>query len=229
MGRSRRKRVNLIVQGGVMAAGLLLTGACVLLRRILLTDMWGDQGNGMYGAACGMYTAAWLLAAYGLPIVIPYLLKPRLKQGQYKSAGKIMQAALLYATVMGIALGAALLFGGSFFAGTVLREPLSVLALQILAFSLLFSAWNGVLRGFFLGNGAGFPVMLSMILEQLIILGAGLPLAHKLEAYGEKVGALLQNEEYDYSFAGAGLPGGVFEGAALSPTLLQCLNLASLS
>lgn len=225
--RNSKKQANLIVQGGIMAVAFLLSGVCTLLRQVPLTAMWGDAGNSMYAAAYDMFLIAWLVSAYGIPAVMSYLFKPRLKQGQYKNAGKVMQAVFLYASISGIVLGISLFFGSAFLVKVIFLEPLSELALQILAASLLFTAWNGVLRGFFLGNGAAFPVAASLLLEQLIILAAGFPLASAGEAYGRKVGALLKNESFSISFAAAGFAGGIFAGAALSFLFLLFLYLAT--
>ena len=85
MGKRRNggKGGNLIVQGGMMAVTALLVNACMVFRQIPLTGIWGDEGNGIFAAAYGVYTAVWLLSAYGLPAAISGLLKSRIKKGDY--------------------------------------------------------------------------------------------------------------------------------------------------
>ena len=59
--RNSKKQRNLIAQGGMMAVMSLLVSACLVLRRIPLTMIWGDEGNGIYGAAYALFTLCWLL------------------------------------------------------------------------------------------------------------------------------------------------------------------------
>lgn len=225
--RRNQKGVNLILQGGVMAVALLAAYLCLCLRQIPLTNIWGDEGNSMYSAAFGLFSAAWLITSYAVPYTLSSLLKPRLRQGQYKNAGKVMRTAFLYATISGAGIGAAGFFGSAYLAETVMREPLSALALRIFSAVVLVSAWNGVLRGFFLGNGAVFPVAVSLLAEQVVSLAAGFPLALAFQKYGVRVGALLQNEAFGASFAAAGFSAGVAAGAALSFLFLLMLYLAT--
>ncbi|WWR14611.1 polysaccharide biosynthesis C-terminal domain-containing protein [Lachnospiraceae bacterium JLR.KK008] len=214
--KNRKKQANLIAQGGIMAVAFLLANACILFRRIPLTAILGDQGNSIYAAAFGVFSFACLIAAYGLPIAVSALLKVRLKQGQYKSVGKVMRIAFLYATVVGSGLGVLLFFAGTLIAEYVMLEPLAALPLQALSVAVPIAAWNGVVRGFFMGSGARFPVVFSVLLEQGVTLGVGFPLSEYLRRYGQKVGALLQNETAALSYAILGFAGGVALGIALS-------------
>ena len=225
--RKSKKGANLILQGGVMAVALFVVHLCICLRQIPLTNIWGDEGNSMYSAAFGLFSIAWLITSYAVPYTISFLLKPRLKQGQYKNAGKVIQAAFLYATILGAGIGAAVFFGSTYLAETVMLEPLSALSLQIFSIAILASAWSSVLRGFFLGNGASFPVALSLLVEQIVSLAAGFPLALACQKYGGKVGSLLQNESFSSSFAAAGFSAGIAAGAVLSFLLLLLLYLAT--
>lgn len=228
MGRGNsRKGANLIMQGGIMAMALLMTSACIWLRQIPLTSIWGDEGNSIYSAAFSLFSFACLITSYAVPSTLAYLLKPRIRQGQYKNAGKMIQTAFLYATITGAGIGISLFFGSVYLMERILLEPLAALSLQLLAPVVLLAAWNSVLRGFFLGNGAVFPVALSMLAEQLIALAAGFPLASVLQKYGAKVGDLLQNEAFSSSFASAGFAGGILVGTAISFLFLLLLYLIS--
>lgn len=229
MGKRRNggKGGNLIVQGGMMAVTALLVNACMVFRQIPLTGIWGDEGNGIFAAAYGVYTAVWLLSAYGLPAAISGLLKSRIKKGDYRSAGMIMQTAFLYACITGIGLGAALFFGSVYVTQRILAEPLAALPLQILSLAVIFSAWNGLLRGYFFGNGAGFPVMISMITEQIVTLVSAFFLVPLGQQRGELVGSLLQNELFSRSFAVMGFTAGILVGTAAAFLFLLPVYLLS--
>lgn len=210
-----------------MAVAVLFANACIILRQIPLTVMWGDEGNSIYSSAYGIFLLAWLVSSYGLPVAMSDLLKPRLQQRQYKNAGKVMQTVFLYGTVTSAVLGAGMFFGSGWLTEYVMQERLSALPLQILSVALIFTAWNGVLRGFFIGNGAGFPVVISIVLEQIVTLAAGIPTAHMLEERGAKVGALLQNDAFTQSFAVQGFCCGILAGAVCAFVPLLFIYLTS--
>ena len=225
--RSSRKQANLIVQGGVMAVTSLLVNACVLFCRIPLTVLWGDEGNGIYAAAYGGFFVFWLVSAYAVPVAVSGLLKSRLKRGQNQGAGMVIKIAFLYAAIVGLALSALLFLGSDYIAAHILPEPLAVLPIRVLSPALLFMSLSSVLRGFFLGSGAGFPVMLSFILEQVGAASGGILLAHIQEGYGIMVGALLQNESFSRSYAVMGFAGGISAGSLLAFLFLLGIYLLS--
>ena len=225
--RSSRKQANLIVQGGVMAVTSLLVNACVLFCRIPLTVLWGDEGNGIYAAAYGGFFVFWLVSAYAVPVAVSGLLKSRLKRGQNQGAGMVIKIAFLYAAIVGLALSALLFLGSDYIAAHILPEPLAVLPIRVLSPALLFMSLSSVLRGFFLGSGAGFPVMLSFILEQVGAVSGGILLAHIQEGYGIMVGALLQNESFSRSYAVMGFAGGISAGSLLAFLFLLGIYLLS--
>ncbi len=224
-----KKQTNLIAQGGIAAIMFLFLNACVLLRRIPLTAVWGDKGNSIYASSYGIFYFVCLFSSYGLPGILLQLIRHRLKQGQYKIAGQIIRTVFFYATITGAALTVLLLFGAAYLTEHIMLEPLAVLPLQVLAGAVLLSAWNGVLRGYFLGNGAGFPVLVSMAVEQMILLAVGFPLSNMRGKYGVKAGALLQNEDFRLSFLVEGFAGGILAGTAASFLLLLSVYLVSYS
>jgi len=226
---NKKKSANLIMQGGIMALVCLVVHLCFLIRHIPLTNMWGDEGNGIFSTAYGVFLFAWLLTGYGLPKAVSYLIKPRLKQGQYKNASKVMQASFAYATILGGILTASLFCGAPIIADYIVLEPMAVLTIRIFSFVVLISAWNGVLRGFFMGNGAAFPVVISLLLEHMIIIVSGLIFAGKFREYGTKVSALLRNESFTNAFASGGFAAGILTGTMVAFLFLLVIFLMSSS
>lgn len=215
------------MQGGGMTIFFFVVNLICVLRNIPMTMLWGDEGNSMYSSAYGIFSFVWLISSYGLPTAVSYLRRLRLKQGQYKNAAGITRTAFLYATLVGGGAGLSLFFGSRYLMEEIMMEPLCVLTLQILSGVVLLSAWNGVLRGFFLGNGAGFPVVLSMLAEQVTVLLVGITAANMLSQYGKRVGALLQNAAFEQSFAAAGFAAGIAAGSLLSFAFLFFLYMMS--
>ena len=49
--RGKKIRNGIVIQGGILAAAGLIARAIGIIRRIPLTNIIGDIGNGFYGAA----------------------------------------------------------------------------------------------------------------------------------------------------------------------------------
>lgn len=72
--------------------------------------------------------------------------------------------------------------------------------MKILAVNLIFASVLGLYRGFFQGMGTMVPTALSRFLEEVLCLIVMLVAAGKMGEYGSKVGALLQNPNYEQAF-----------------------------
>lgn len=218
MGNKQRKRKsNFILQGGVLAVAGIIVRMIGLLRRIPLTNIIGDDGNGYYSVAYEIYSIILLISSYSLPLAVSKLVSARVSKGQYKSANRMLKGALLFALVVGGASCFLVLAFAEVLAGKVMLEPMSTLALEVLAPTLLIVAVMGVYRGYFQGLRTMIPTAFSQVLEQVVLVAVSLSAASLMYRHGEKVAALLQNEQYApaYGAAGGTLGCGVGAFAAL--------------
>ena len=61
---------SLLVQGSILAIAGLLTKLLGFLYRIPMANMLGEQGNGIYSVAFGIYNIALTLSSYSLPAAV---------------------------------------------------------------------------------------------------------------------------------------------------------------
>lgn len=148
-----------------------------LLYRNPLAAVIGSVGLGYYGYASNVYTILLLISSYSIPMAISKLVSERLVLKQYKNAYMVFKGALLYAGIVGTVAG-----GIAFFGGKLLLPPNqseALLALRVLAPTILLSAVLGVLRGYFQAYNTMIPTAISQIMEQVVnavvsVLGAWL-------------------------------------------------------
>lgn len=207
------KQANFIVQGGVLAAAGIISRLIGLLYRVPLTNIIGDEGNGLYGAAFQIYSIMLLLSSYSLPLAVSKLVSQRISKGQYKNARKIFKGALSFALLSGGFVCLVVFFGADFFSGTLMTEPKSAIALRVLAPTLLIVALMGVIRGYFQGMGTMMPTAISQVLEQIVNAIVSIAAATILFSYGTKVAALLHEESFAYAYGAAGGTIGTGAGA----------------
>lgn len=213
MSRKPKKGSNFIVQGGILAVAGVITRIIGMFYRIPVTNIIGPEGNGYYAAAYQVYNIMLLISSYSLPLAVSKLVSARMSKGQYKNANRIFKAALGFAFVTGGIVCLLIFFGAEFFAGTVMSEPMSAIALRVFAPTLLIVAIMGVVRGYFQGMGTMMPTAVSQIIEQIINAVISILAASYLFSYGKKVADLLRNESYAPAYGAAGSTIGTSLGA----------------
>lgn len=229
MQKKNSKKKNLIAQGGITAIAALITGLCMVLKQIPLTNMVKDRGNSVYASCYGLFFVLWLLSAYVIPYAAASMMQVRIRHGQYRNAGKIVKVSLCYAMITGLLGTACMVVAGQYIAAQLLLEPLAGFAMLFAAPALLLCSFSGVLRGYFQGNGSNVPTAYSMIIETVVMLVAGFVGAKLMSDYGGKAGALLQNDQYKGAFGVAGFMIGISAGALFSLLFLLFLYLVSRS
>lgn len=200
-----KKKSNFIVQGSILAVASIISRIIGLLYRLPMTDIIGDLGNSYYSTAFELYSVMLMISSYSLPLAVSKLVSSSMAKGQRKMTYKILKGALIFATVSGTLVAFIVYFGAEFFTNTLLKTPLSIFALKILAPALVVVAILGVIRGFFQGLGTMMPSAISQILEQIVNAVVSVWAAFMLVRMGAKVGAVLGDKEnYAAAYGAAG-------------------------
>ena len=211
--RSKKVRNGIVIQGSILAIAGLIVRAIGIVRRIPLTNIIGDAGNGFYGAAYEIYAIILLLSSYSLPLAVSKMVAARVSRGQYRNAKKIFKASLVFAVVSGGLACLFVLFFADFLAGTVMSEPMSATALRVLAPTLLIVAVMGVFRGYFQGLGTMTPTAISQIVEQIFLVIFSLFFADIAFGRGQLYDNLMMSENYAPAQGAAGATLGCGIGA----------------
>ncbi len=211
--RAKKVRNGIVMQGSILAAAGLIARAIGIIRRIPLTNIIGDMGNGYYAAAYELYAIILLLSSYSLPLAVSKMVSARVSRGQYKNAAKIFKASLLFAVVSGGFACLVVLFFADFLAGVVMGEIMSATALRVLAPTLLIVAIMGVFRGYFQGLGTMTPTAISQIVEQIFLVIFSLVFASIAFNRGELYGNLMMSDKYAPAQGAAGATLGCGIGA----------------
>ena len=202
-GRESSKLNNFIVQGGILALSGVIVRMLGLLKRVPLYYIIGDVGNSYYSAAYEIYNIVFTISVYGLPISVSKLVSANVSNGQYRNANKIFKCALTFAFVTGL-ISSVLVFVFADRLSMFLNEPMSLLALRTLAPTLFVVSIMGVMRGYFQGMGTMIPTAVSQLIEQIFVVSVSITAAFFMSRQGEKVGLILQNENYKAAYGARG-------------------------
>lgn len=178
MGKSKNKSDNSFVMGAfILAIAGLLVRVIGFLYRLPLTNMIGDEGNGIYAAGYNVYNFFLILSSAGLPAAISKMVAERLAVEQFTNAKKIFRVSMWVSG--GISLGFALLMAAGTFVFARLCElsgnPAltsglwysSVWCLYSLAPTVFVVGILAVYRGYFQGFQTMTPTSVSQIVEQI--------------------------------------------------------------
>lgn len=223
---SMKKKSNFIVQGSILAIAGILSKLIGIARRFPMEHIIGDVGNGYYSAAYEVYSLMLLISCYSLPLAVSKVVSQKISKKQYKNVERVFQCAMIFSLVGGGLTFFIVEVFGDFLAETVLSEPMSALALKVLGPALIIVAIMGVFRGYFQGLGTMMPTAVSQIIEQIFVMIATIAGSYLLFQHGEKVGALLHNENYAPAYGAAGASLGPVIGALMGLIFLLFLYFA---
>ncbi|MDO5560352.1 MAG: polysaccharide biosynthesis protein [Oscillospiraceae bacterium] len=203
---TKKKDSSFLIQGSILAAAGIITKIIGLIYRIPMSNILGEQGNGIYTVAFKIYSVALTLSYSSLPMALSKLVSEKAARGQHKNALKVFIHSSLYAFVLGSLAGGVLWAGADMFEKIYstdgLARPLRVLAPTTLIVTML-----GVFRGFFQGYENMVHTAVSQIIEQII--NAAISILACWQLFNAYKGTADQ-----YSFGAAGGTTGTLAGAA---------------
>lgn len=192
----------------------MLAGAAVLSKllgsvyTIVLQNIIGDNGMGLFQMAYPIYATLLAMATGGVPVAISKLVSERLALGDEEGVQKVFRVATLLLCGGGIVTFAVLFFGAPFWA-EIAGDTGATWAIRAIAPALLLVPVMSALRGYFQGYQWMDPTAASQVVEQFVRVGTILGLAIWLTSQG-----------FGHEFAAAGAAFGAVTGAFAGLLLL---------
>lgn len=166
MAAKDKKRGSFVVQAAVLASASLIVRFIGFLYRLPMTELIGDEGNGIYSAGYYIYTFLLILSSAGLPAAISRLVSTRIAKGEYSNAHRVFRVAMAIGGTLG-AIGMVILFVFAEPIANFVDNPASVYCIRTLAPTLLIVGFMSVYRGYLQGMNIMAPTAMSQIIEQI--------------------------------------------------------------
>lgn len=164
-----KKSADFLKQGGILAIASLLVRIIGMVYRIPMSNILGEEGNGIYAVAFEIYDLVLIISSYSLPLALSKIISAQQANHEHKNTGRTMSVALRFAIVSGGGFGLLLFFGAGIIERTIYPEYTGVqIPLRVLAPTIFIVALLGVFRGFFQGKRTMIPTAVSQIIEQII-------------------------------------------------------------
>ena len=166
---NEKKGSDFLKQGGILAMASLFVRFIGLIYRIPMSNILGEEGNGIYAVAFEIYDLVLIISSYSLPLAMSKIISAQLAKREYKNSSQTLKVGMVFALISGGFFAAALLFGAGFIEQYIYPEYAGVqIPLRILAPTILIVAFLGVFRGYFQGKRTMIPTAVSQIIEQVI-------------------------------------------------------------
>ncbi|GHU51947.1 stage V sporulation protein B [Clostridia bacterium] len=158
---------SIIKHAAVLGLAAFLARVIGFLYRLPLTNMIGDEGQGIYASGYQVYNFLLILSSAGLPVAISKMVSERIALNQYANAHNVFKVAMSSAVVLG-AFFSIILYVFATEIAVAVDNPDSALTLVTLAPTILLVAVMSVYRGYFQGMGNSVPTGASQLFEQIV-------------------------------------------------------------
>ena len=167
--KSEKKNADFLKQGGILAIASLLVRIIGMVYRIPMSNILGEEGNGIYAVAFEIYDLILIISSYSLPLALSKIISAQQANHEHKNTGRTLSVALRFAIISGGGFGLLLFLGAGVIEHTIYPEYTGVqIPLRVLAPTIFIVALLGVFRGFFQGKRTMMPTAVSQIIEQIV-------------------------------------------------------------
>ena len=171
-----QRRHNFISGAAVLAFAVAVTKVLGALYKIPLGNLLDKEGMAHFYAAYNIYSLLLVLSTAGLPLALSRLVSRAAAQGRLNAQRRIFRTALALLAVIGLLCSAVMCLFPQWLSG-LLHDSLAAPAIRALGPAVLFVCLTSAIRGYAQGLGDMTPTAVSQVLEALLKLGIGLPLA----------------------------------------------------
>lgn len=167
--RNEKKNADYLKQGGILVMASLVVRIIGMVYRIPMSNILGEEGNGIYAVAFEIYDLILIISSYSLPLALSKIISAQQANKEHKNTGRTLKVALRFALLSGGTFALLLFFGAGFLEKTIYPEYSGVqIPLRVLAPTIFIVALLGVFRGFFQGKKTMVPTAVSQIIEQVV-------------------------------------------------------------
>ncbi len=164
-----KKSADYLKQGGILAIASLLVRIIGMVYRIPMSNILGEEGNGIYAVAFEIYDVMLIISSYSLPLALSKIISAQQAKREQKNTGRTFRVAMKFALISGGGFGILLFVCAGLIEHYIYPEYAGVqIPLRILAPTIFIVALLGVFRGFFQGKKTMMPTAFSQVVEQIV-------------------------------------------------------------
>lgn len=159
---------NILKGAMILSIGVMLSKIIGLIYRIPLTNIIGDEGNGLYASAYQVYIVILTLTATAIPSGLSKLIAEREAVGAHREAERIFKLTLKGSMICAFVLSVIVCLGADFISDLCFPNEHVGQPIRILVPTILIATMVASLRGYFQGLGNMVPTAKSQVIEQIV-------------------------------------------------------------
>ena len=176
-----KRKAKFIYNGLLLSAvGLAMRGTQLIFGAYVARTL-GADGVGLNTLVMMVYSFALTLATAGISLTVTRLVASMMGEGRSNEVGRVVNGAMLYASVFGLLSTALLILLSGIIGRHIIGDNVSVMALRILSLSLLPSALSSVIYGYFVAKRRVTLNAMTQVLCQLLRIGLTVFLLNRSE------------------------------------------------
>ena len=181
-----------------------LSYAILLIMRIPLMNVIGEEGIGLFAPAFELFFLFTLFTSYSMTGAMTGIIRYRVKREQYRNARKVFRAAFLMDLFVSVAAAVLIFALAAKISNILILEQHSKMAVMAVSAVIIFAAFIGTFRGYFNGYGLGVLTAHSQYIESISMVIFVLLCSGLTYEYGASVAALKQNVTFAYAYGALG-------------------------
>ena len=170
--KNERKSQSFLKGAAILGSSMIIVKLMGMIYKILLSNMYGGVGTGLFNAAYALYNPLFMLSTAGFPIAISRMVSESVAKRRFRDVKRIHQVSVPIFVIAGCICFAAMVLG-SFLYVKVINAENAIFALLCLSPTIFFGCLMSIYRGYFEGMRNMTPTAVSEIIEAVFKLFFG--------------------------------------------------------
>ena len=175
--KKERKSQSFLKGAMVLGSSMVIVKIMGMIYKILLSNMYGGVGTGLFNSAYALYNPLFMLSTAGFPIAISRMVSESITKKRFRDVKKIHRLSVPIFVIFGCICFLAMVLG-SFIYVKVINAENAIFALLCLSPTIFFGCLMSIYRGYFEGMRNMAPTAISEIIEAVCKLFIGFTLSY---------------------------------------------------
>ena len=162
--KKERKAQSFLKGAMVLGSSMVIVKLMGMVYKILLSNMYGGVGTGLFNSAYALYNPLFTLSTAGFPIAISRMVSESVTKKRFRDVKMIHRLSVPIFVIAGLLCFIAMVLG-SFIYVQVIDSQNTIFALLCLSPTIFFGCLMSIYRGYFEGMRNMVPTAVSEIIE----------------------------------------------------------------
>ncbi len=162
--KKERKSQSFLKGAMVLGSSMVIVKIMGMIYKILLSNMYGGVGTGLFNSAYALYNPLFTLSTAGFPIAISRMVSESITRKRFRDVKQIHRLSVPIFVIAGCVCFLAMLLG-SFIYVKIIKAENAIFAMMCLSPTIFFGCLMSIYRGYFEGFRNMMPTAVSEIIE----------------------------------------------------------------